>query len=177
MLLTNFNFEVVLTLDNPPQGVRNPLCDGAFSECDGLETSTEPESFNEGGNNLYQHYRPKTVKNGRLTLRRGMTKNRQLWLWFRMTEEQGSGERENRFYAQGEITMYQADGSEAMRFILTNCQPIRLRWPALNAQNATVAIEEMQLAYEQLRVKIPGESVGNGLLNAELRVSGGPGLT
>ena len=177
MLLTTFNFEVVLTLDNPPQGIRNPLCDGAFSECDGLEVSIEPESYNEGGGNLRQYHLPTPVNNGRLTLRRGMSHNSQLWQWFQLVEKQSPGERESRFYAQGELTMHHADGSSAMRFILTNCQPIRLRWPALNAQNATVAIEEMQLAYEHLTIKMPNESAGNIRSSSELRVSGGPGLT
>jgi hypothetical protein len=37
-----------------------------------------------------------------------------------------------------------------VRFVLTGCLPLKLKAPALNAQDGTVAIEEMQIAYETL---------------------------
>jgi len=44
-----FNFSVEITLDGG-----DPLCAGAFSECDGLEMSQEVKTIREGGNNGVQ---------------------------------------------------------------------------------------------------------------------------
>ena len=42
--LTTFRFEVVLDLDQPVAGLKSPLCDAAFAECDGLEMTMEPKT-------------------------------------------------------------------------------------------------------------------------------------
>lgn len=176
---TAFRFEVVLNLEDPPEEISNPLCEAAFAECDGLEVTMEPHSYSQGGDNGRQLHRPGPVSYGRLTLRRGMTANLQLWQWFAYAAEPGHNPR-----AQGQITMWHADGTPSLEFVLTNCLPVRMRGPSLNASDGQVAIEELQIVYEELEVRQPGQSGAGGgarpgigvSASAEASVSGGPGL-
>lgn len=169
---TAFRFEVVLNLDNPPVGVTNPICNAAFAECDGLEMTMEPKAVREGGNNQEQIHLMGPVSYSQLTLKRGMTANLQLWSWFAAAGQSGRIST-----AQGQVTLWDASGRPCITFILTNCLPVKLRGPSLNAKDGQIAIEEMQLVYASLKVK-PANGVGSGGQNADLlSVSGGPGLS
>ena len=79
---TAFKFEVVLNLHEPIAGITNPLCNAAFSECDGLEMTMEPKTVREGGNNTQQFHLVGPVSYGTLSLKRGMTSTIDLWKWF-----------------------------------------------------------------------------------------------
>ena len=46
-----FRFEVVLDLDKPKAGLSSPLCEAAFSECDGLELTMQTKTLEVGGVN------------------------------------------------------------------------------------------------------------------------------
>lgn len=153
--LTTFRFEVVLDLDTPSDGLDSPLCDAAFAECDGLEVTMTPKTVDTGGVNDRQIHLIGPVTNGQLTLKRGMTGNLQLWDWFAQGTVPGSV-----LTAHGEITLWAADGTPSIQYTLIGCLPVRMRAPALNAQNGLVAIEELGLVYEQLVVAAPGSGSG-----------------
>lgn len=144
----NFRFEVVLTLAEALPGVRSPICDAAFSECSGLEMVMEPKSMTELGDHQRQIHRIGPVTYGRLVLRRGMTPNKHLWVWFNAAMRPGK-----KTSASGEVRVNQADGSEAFTLILQDCRPVRLSGPSLNARNGDIAIEEMQLVYAYMYMK------------------------
>ncbi len=140
---TTFNFRVTLQLD----GESRPICEGEFSEVDGLEMSLAPKTIREGGNNARQIHLVGPVSYGQLTLKRGMTSNFDLWRWF------GEVQQNRALRASGEIIMLAADRStETVRFQLTGCLPVKLRAPSLSARDGLLAIEEMQIAYEALEV-------------------------
>ncbi|GHO87628.1 phage tail protein [Dictyobacter formicarum] len=168
---TAFRFEVVLNLDSALPGITNPICNAAFAECDGLEMSMEPKILREGGNNQESITLMGPVSYGQLTLRRGMTANIQLWTWFAAATQTGQ-----RATAQGVVTQWDAAGRPRLSFVLTNCLPVRLRGPSLNAKDGQVAIEEMQIVYSRLSVRLAGEA-GSGQNMASSTVSGGPGLS
>ena len=188
---TAFRFEVVLNLDNPPAGITNPVCSAAFAECSGLEMTMEPKPVREGGNNLQQRHLIGPVSYGQLTLRRGMTSNLDLWNWFLAAAQPGSIST-----AQGQITMWDTDGTPRITFVLGECLPVKIQGPSLNAKDGQVAIEEMQLVYASLSVRPAGSGASAGLslgvsanmsgslgfgasigASASLSVSGGPGLS
>ena len=149
---TAFNFEVQLTIANASGlGLSNPLCAGAFAECDGLEMNMEPKKVQEGGNNTQQIHLVGPVTYGNLTLKRGMTTNLDLWKWFSAaTSGQARG-----VTANGVILMRNGAGANQLRFKVINCLPIKLKAPALNAKDGILAIEEMQLAYSSFTVELP----------------------
>lgn len=172
----NFRFEVVLTLDSDLPGVSSPICDAAFSECSGLEMSMEPKSMTQLGDHQQQIHRIGPVTYGRLTLRRGMTPNTDLWAWFSVAARPGK-----QTTATGEIRVKKADGSEAFTLLLKRCLPVRLSGPSLNARNGDIAIEEMQLVYAHMSMKgIENPGAGMGVsasfsagFSASAGVSGG----
>ncbi len=152
-----FRFEVVMDLAEPPPGLDNPVCNAAFAECDGLEMSIEPKTFREGGNSLEQLHLVSKVSYGQLTLRRGMTANLQLWQWMAAAAVPGKD-----LTAEGRITLWGADGTPQLTWVLRECLPIRMRGPSLNAKDGQVAIEEMQLVYRSLELR-PAGAGGSGL--------------
>ena len=143
---TSFNFAVEI---NVPDVV--PLaCNAAFQECDGLEMTIEVKTIREGGNNGRQIRLAGPYAFGQVTLKRGMTESFDLWDWMEATVTKPS------LRADAEVVLYAADGvTERVRFILSRCIPVKLKAPALNAKDGTVAIEEFQMAYESLSVKRP----------------------
>ena len=50
--------------------------------------------------------------------------------------------------------------STAFTVKLTGCLPVKLKVPALNAREGGVAIEEMEIAYETLKL-VPGPGGGS----------------
>jgi phage tail-like protein len=139
-----FNFSVEIT----PDGAAAPLCRAAFAECDGLEMSMDVRTIREGGNNGVQIRLAGPVTYGQLTLRRGMTADADLWEWF----DQVVADPAQR--AGAVVVLYAADrATERATWTLSRCVPIRIKAPALNAREGVVAIEEMQLGYESLRLE------------------------
>jgi phage tail-like protein len=149
---TAFSFEVVLDLTDAIDGVDDPVCQGAFSECDGLEMSIEPKSVTAGGQTDFQTQLVGPTRYGQITLRRGMTTTADLWAWMLAVTRPGRA-----VTADGQITMIDGAGETQTTFLLEGCLPVRLRGPALNAQTGLVAVEELGLAVGRLT-----RSDGNG---------------
>ena len=167
---TAFRFEVVLDLDQPTADLSSPLCDAAFAECEGLEMTMQPQTLTVGGVNDRQIHLIGPVSYGQLSLKRGMTQNLQLWSWFARATRPGSV-----LTAHGQITMWAADGTPALRFDLSRCLPVKMRAPSLNARDGLVAIEELGLVYERLDVSAPGGAAPAGAnAPAAVSVAGGP---
>ena len=142
----SFNFGVEITLP----GVSAPLCGASFSECDGLEMTMEVKTIREGGNNRRQIRLTGPMAYGQLVLKRGMTTDRDLWDWFNDVNDDPS------LRANAEVVMFASEEgkyTERARFILTGCVPVKLKAPPLNAKDGLIAIEELQVAYEELKLK------------------------
>lgn len=150
---TTFNFAIEIQLPDV-QGVSQPLCNGAFSECDGLEISFDVKTIREGGNNARQIRLTGPATLGQLTLKRGMTRNADLWAWV-ANVQQNPGLR-----AEATVVMFNSErGTESdvrARFVLSRCLPVKIKAPALNAKDGLVAVEELQVAYEALAMDLPG---------------------
>lgn len=147
---TTFNFFVELTLDSGPNA-NKLLCNAAFAECDGLEMTMQLKTYQEGGNNSRPILLAGPVTYGQLSLKRGMTTSFDLWNWFDEVMKpngEGYGVR-----ASGVVVMLASDGvTERARFELMRCLPVKIKAPALNAKDGAIAIEEMQIAYERLKI-------------------------
>ncbi|MBL8160915.1 MAG: phage tail protein [Anaerolineae bacterium] len=171
---TTFNFEVVLTPTDTGSGLNAPICEAAFQECTGLDITMEPKTFPQGGMNDRQTHRIGQVTYGRLTLKRGMTGNLQLWDWLTKAIVPG-----NNLSALAEIRMWSSANVPTLTFFLEGCLPVKFTAPALNAQTGGVAIEELQLVYEYLSLKPAEGSTSSAPTTTpppNNKVSGGPGL-
>jgi phage tail-like protein len=148
---TTFNFAVEISVP----GISTEICHAAFQECDGLEMTMEIKTIREGGNNGQQIRLNGPVSYGQLSLKRGMSPNFDLWRWFSVALASGK----ERTRGEALVVLFAPDGTtERARFQLSRCLPIKLKAPALNGKDGTIAIEEMQIAYEQLTLASPGES-------------------
>jgi phage tail-like protein len=140
---TTFNFSVEIY----PDGKSAPLCKAAFAECDGLEMTHDFKTIRSGGANDHAYRVPGIVNYANLTLKRGVTDNFDLWTWF------ADSIADPFLRANAEVVMLAEDGNtERARFQLSRCLPAKLKVPALNAKDGTIAIEEFQLAYEKLQL-------------------------
>lgn len=149
--LIAFRFEVQLTISNPQRfGLTSPLCGGQFSEVEGLEMTNELKTVREGGNNLKQIHLVGPLTYGQLTLKRGMTTNLDLWKWFAAAA--GGVENGRGTVAQGSVVVSDASNTPQLRFNLTDCLPVKIKAPSLNAKDGAVAVEEMQIAYSSFTV-------------------------
>jgi phage tail-like protein len=143
---TAFNFAVEITRGEDA----TPLVNAAFQECDGLEMNLEVKTIREGGANDRQIRLNGMVAYGQLTLKRGMTDSFDLWRWFRDSVN------DPRLRGDVEVVLLGADGvSERARFVLSRCVPVKLKAPGLNAKDGQIAVEELQVAYETLKLKEP----------------------
>jgi phage tail-like protein len=138
-----FNFEIRIH----KQGDQTLLCGGAFSDCDGLDMSMEVKTIRQGGDNMRQIRLAGPINLGQITLKRGMTEGFDLWNWFTQTLADPS------LRADAQIVMFESDRSkQTASFNLERCIPVKIKAPALNARDGIVAIEELQIAYEALRL-------------------------
>jgi len=151
--LLAFNFHVSLfdSTTSPGAGltsivlqplVSNPLA--GFSECTGLEMTLDLEDYPEGGNNGTVLKFPKRAKYGELTLKKGVTKDSQLFDWF-YGFTQGAGKRKD-----GVITLRDARGKPHTVWGFSRGLPSKYSGPALNAQQNAVAIQSITIVHEGL---------------------------
>ena len=142
-----FNFAVEIQR----AGEGKPLVEAAFSDCDGLEMTMDVKTIKEGGANDRAIRVSGPVGYANLTLKRGMTDNFDLWTWFEDSVA------DPRLRADAEVVLLGPDASERARFQLSRCVPIKMKAPTLSSTGTAVAIEELQIAYEQLKF-VPGKA-------------------
>jgi phage tail-like protein len=165
-LLRAFRFQVTL-LASPraaagrsvgsglPSGT--PLGDGAFQECSGLDIEMDVQDYQEGGRNDAVVRRVGRAKYQPLVLKRGMflgdggRVNRDLWVWLQGVV---SGVRPVQRY-DGIVEVMYAGQLTAAQWTFYGGLPAKLTGPQLNARTGEVAIEELHIAHEGLRLAGP----------------------
>ena len=158
-LAATFNFR--LTLNRSGGGTLTPLGDGAFQECAGLDVEMDVVELLEGGRNDGVIRRVGRGKYTNITLKRGMlfpsggTVNNELWGWLQGILE---GQRPVRRY-DGVIEILdgrgQAAGQVVATWVFDRGLPSKVMGPQLNAKSGEIAIEELTIAHEGLRLRIP----------------------
>ena len=138
-----FNFAVEIKVE----GVAMQICDAAFAECDGLEMTMDVKTIREGVNNGKQIRLTGPISYASLTLKRGMTETFDLWKWVELLQTNPD------VRADAEVVVFSPDKQVKAKFLLKRCVPVKLKAPPLNAKDGGVAIEELQLAYESLKLQ------------------------
>jgi len=145
-----FRFQVSLTGSDLPGGLGpGPLCSGSFSDATGVEATMTPRAIREGGRNFGQVQRPGPTAFSTMSLKRGVTSRQDLWTWFEMVT---NGERFGRLL-NGKVDVFSGP-DVAFTWTLVNVLPVKFKAPDLSATSTQVAIEELQLAYEQLSLVV-----------------------
>jgi phage tail-like protein len=121
----------------------------SFSECSGLDVQIEKETYFEGGVNDQQRIFLKQTKFGDVTLKRGITDDVTFWQWLKKFLGPGKKERRN-----VTILVFNQAGETMQAWTLVGAVPVSWKTPSLQASSSTVAIEELTLAYEGLKVEV-----------------------
>lgn len=157
-LVTNFRFRVTLTPSPAPgqPAGGDPLGDGGFQECSGLDMEMDVGEYVEGGRNNGVIQRAGRMKVSRIVLKRGLlhppdgTARTDLWRWF---QDVVDGVRPIRRY-DGTIAVLGGDQQPVATWTFSRGLPAKLVGPQLNARTGDVAIEELQIAHEGLRMVV-----------------------
>ena len=162
-LLRSFRFQIKLrksvsvesgtqTPTDSPSGTE--LGDGAFQECTGLEVEMDVQEYLEGGRNDGVIKRMGRAKYSPIVLKRGMfypssgLANRDLWLWI---QRMVAGERPVARY-DGTVTVMSSGEKVSATWVFDRGLPMKISGPQLNAKTGEVAIEELHIAHEGLRL-------------------------
>jgi phage tail-like protein len=133
------------------------LGDGGFQECTGLQIDMDVEELTEGGRNDGTVRLLGRGKYTNIVLKRGMlypvggTAVSELWGWL-----QGllSGQRPAVRYDGVIEVLDQASQSVVATWVFDRGVPARIVGPTLNARSGEIAIEELTIAHEGLRLRI-----------------------
>jgi phage tail-like protein len=156
-LLRAFRFQVQLKMSPPggPDGAPGTaLGDGGFQECTGLEVDLDVQEYYEGGRNNGVVRRVGRAKYQNIVLKRGMFYgasggvNQALWNWLQGV---ANGVRPVSRY-DGTIQVMSVRDNVAATWTFDRGLPAKIRGPELNAKTGEVAIEELTIAHEGLRL-------------------------
>jgi phage tail-like protein len=133
------------------------LVDGGFQECSGLDIEMDVQDYPEGGRNDgiirrigRAKYQPLVLKRGMFLTPAGALEN-SLWRWF---QEAVGGQVLPRRY-DGIVNVLGVGGAMVATWTFTRGLPAKIVGPALNAKTGEIAIEELHIAHEGLRLRIP----------------------
>jgi len=131
------------------------LADGGFQECSGLQIEMDVQDYYEGGRNDAVVRRVGRAKYQTIVLKRGMlwkgTVDNALWDWLKKTV---AGERPVRRY-DGVVEVLSGTGDDTAVLATWSFErglPAKIVGPQLHAQTGELAIEELHIAHEGLRL-------------------------
>ncbi len=128
----NYNF--LVEIDN--------ITKASFKDCSGLDSTTDPVEYREGGENTTVRKLPGKTTYSDITLSRGMTDSDDLINW-RQSVIDNKIERKN-----GSIVLLDATGDEKKRWNFVNAWPTKWEGPKFDGTANDVAIETLTIAHE-----------------------------
>lgn len=141
-----------------------------FSEISGLEATMEIENYDAGGNNGGTLHFPGRVKWSNLVFKRGVLAQRDFtdtsdfWTWLQGFLD-GQGVRKD-----GTIALLDETGAPALVWGWRRGLPMRWIGATMNAQQSTIAIEQLEIAHEGLTLIQGGSSLGAAIVGAAVAI-------
>jgi phage tail-like protein len=136
-----FNFRIEITGTTPAVA--------AFREASGLTASVDPVEYRNGNSpDLHVKKLFGLRKYTNVILKRGITTNNELWVWYRQIVN-GIADRRN-----GAVVMLDEVGADVhgLRWNFYEAWPCKLDWPALNATTNEVAVETLEMCVEKIEL-------------------------
>lgn len=129
--------------------------DIACSEVSGLAIQYEPITYKHGLSwKEGAEYMPGQKQPVRITLRRGLTKNRQdLYNWINSVQQNKVEKRNMAIHLCDEI------GNPLISWKVQSAFPVKLEGPHFNAESNEVAIESIELMAESLTIDFNGNAI------------------
>ncbi len=130
----NFNFFVEI----------DGITRAAFQEASGFDSSIDIVEHREGGENTTVRKLPGMTKYSNITLKWGVTDDRELYDWHRQwVTGDPAAARKN-----GSVILLDRQGQEKARWNFVNAWPAKWTGPTFNAEGNDVGIETLELAHE-----------------------------
>ena len=120
---------------------------GAFSECTGLNTDTDPIECYEDNINKIVHKFSGLGKFPIIKLKRGMIKDFELWKWQKTVLDGDTAKK------SVSIVLVDEAQNQVLRWSFKKAWPLKLEGPQLNASGNEVAIETLEIAHEGLELE------------------------
>jgi phage tail-like protein len=151
---TAFNFTVrLIETAKPASAVLSaisPAPAAGFAECSGLDAIMQIEEYREGGRNTGVLKFPGRVSHSSIRLKRGVVTSTDLWDWHDGFLR-GRGKRRD-----GIVELLNDSGEVVRSWRFQRGLPAKWVGPMLAANQAAVAIEELEIAHEGLILRSLG---------------------
>lgn len=128
----------------------------SFTECSGLGMDIESTTFYEGGVNNQQRIMLGNAKFDNVTLKRGLTNDSAFlgWACRMLTALTPNDKNVSAYRRNVNILLFNQAGETVQIWTLIGAVPISWKAPSFTADGSDVAIEELTLAYEGLKVVV-----------------------
>jgi phage tail-like protein len=118
------------------------FANGEFQEVKGLGADLEVTPYPEGGVNDLVHQLPVRHSWTRITLRRGLVRDRGLWEWYQAGLTQSLGARRD-----GSVILLSPDGNRLVSWEFHGGIAVKWTGPEFNAMQGAVAVEGIEIAH------------------------------
>lgn len=118
-----------------------------FTDCSGLTVETEVFEYPEGGLNTHTHKLPVRSKYGNITLKHGLDPGEDLLKWYKDNLDGLPNGRKN-----VSIILYGQQPGVVKQWDLIDAWPVKWTGPDLKADQASAAIEALEIAHNGLNV-------------------------
>jgi phage tail-like protein len=123
------------------------VINSCFTECSGLGMTIKHQPFSEGGVNNQQKFFLGHPTFNDITLKKGVTDDLTFWQW---------GSQVLRGFPQQRlnisILLFNQSGQTMQTYLLIGAVPVGWKAPSFQADSTSVAIEELTIAYEGLKI-------------------------
>lgn len=130
----NYNFSIEI----------DGVIQARFTEVSGLDATTDPIEYREGGENTTVRKLPGKTTYSDISLKWGLTDSDEMWKW-REDVIKGRIERKN-----GSIIVLDDEGNERVRWNFFNAWPSKWEGPTFDAKANDIAIETLTIAHERI---------------------------
>lgn len=121
-----------------------------FLECSGLKSTSNVFEIEEGGLNQYVHKLPGMSRWENITLRYGVTSDTTLMEWRNMVLQDQFDDGD--FRRSGAIVLKNLNNEEVRRYSFEEGWPVSWEGPSLNAGDADLAVEMVEIAHNGITV-------------------------
>jgi phage tail-like protein len=119
---------------------------GYFTQITGFSAQLDVLEYPEGGVNDFVHRLPSRIKQGNITLKRGVTGERALMRWFTETVLKANPQ-------DLSVTMYDSLGVPLQTWAFRNAYPVKWSSSDLNAGGTEFLTESLEIAHNGLKVQ------------------------
>ena len=118
---------------------------GLFTQVTGLSQQVDVMEYPEGGVNTFVHRLPTRIKQGNITLKRGVTKEKALIEWFQKTVVKVQP-------ADLSINVLDEQGNTVQAWSFRNAYPVKWTGSDLNAGGNEFMTQSLEIAHSGMKV-------------------------